>query len=68
MVIAEGVAALIAYYKAQMCGETETSVIKKTDKLEEALFALSLQNFHPVSPGHCMKNLPVNTFQVFTCS
>lgn len=68
MVIAKGIAALIAYYKAQMCGEAETSIIKETDKLEEALFALSLQNFHPVSPGHCMKSLPVNTFQVFTCS
>lgn len=42
MVIAEGIAVLVAHYKAEMCGEAETSIIKETDKLKEALFALSL--------------------------
>ena len=31
MVIAEGIAALVAHYKAEMCGEAETSIIKETD-------------------------------------
>ena len=42
MVIAEGIAALTAYYKAEMCGEAETSIIKETNKLEKTQFALSV--------------------------
>ena len=61
MVIAEGIAALTAYYKAEMCGQLST---KQVGRNSVCFICIKF----PPSPGHCMKNLPISTFRVLTFS